>query len=162
MLSEDDRKRFVEIMRNHHEARPRPKDCIIGALKGRAFLIDYYRTGKDSYVKSIRISDESDADLRSRGYKTGVHLLNGWEYLFTSTKHTYVRIHGFQPFDASTMGNFETSSTLMDWYHSDSEKQFTAHLVKIKMDPMDVRRLAIIGAGVLVGILGYFLLFGGM
>lgn len=131
-------------------------------MRGKAFLIDYRRIGQDSYIKEIRISDESDSDLRAKGYKTAVRLLSGWRYIFTSTSHTYVRIHGFRPFDASTMGNFETSSTLMDWYHSDTEKQFTAHLVKIKMDPMDIKRLGIIGAGVLVGIVGYFMLFGGL
>lgn len=162
MISDEDRARYKNVMKAQYDKRPSVKECILASLKGKAFLIDYRRIGNDSYIKEIRISEESDSDLRARGYKTAVRLLSGWRYILVSTNHTYVRIHGFQPFDASTMGNFETSSTLMDWYHSDSEKQFTAHLVKIKMDPMDLKRLGIIGAGVLVGVVGYFMLFGGL
>lgn len=156
---------YTSLMVRQYSGKPSVLDCIKAAIRGDNVVIDYYRTTKKGYVKSIRIlkkEDVTDTQLFEQGYKAGVHLLEGWRYILIRQKHTFARIHYFGSFDARTMGNLETSSTLNDHFESKAEALFMKHLVQIRMDPLDLKRIGIIAAGILAGVVGYFLVFGGM
>lgn len=153
--------RFKELMARDYGHRPTAWECFKAAIKGQNVTVDFIRTTYKGLVKDIRITDQKDTELFEIGYKAGDHILQGWRYIFIGKKHTFARLHYFRYYDAKKMGNFETPSTLNDYFESSAEKEFRAHLSQVKLDPTDVRRIVIIVAGIVIGLGGYFILFGG-
>lgn len=153
---------YIQRMVKEYAKRPGVLSCIMAAILCRNITIDYIRVTKKGFVKRIAITKEKDTRLFERGYGVGIHVLQGWRYILIGKKHTFARILYFRCFDASTMGNFETSSTLNDHFESRAEEHFIKNLIKIKLDPLDMKRLGIIAAGVIVGVLGYIFIFGGI
>ena len=145
-----------------HGHTPTASEALRAGLTGKKILIDIYAIGKKTYVKNIEISDSEEKIIRANGYLSGQQFLSGWKYLLISKKNVFVRIHTFRPYDIRRDGNFQTSSTLYDYMMSTTERDFIKNLIKIKMDPMDVKRVGLIVVAIAVGIGSYFLLFGGL
>ena len=86
--------------------------------------------------------------LPAKGYKE--------EFRYFNTK-VYVKMEGFKVFDIrnSDDPNYETSSTLDDYFQSDSQKQFMQSMSKVSFAPLDMKKLGMIGmvgAGIILGL----------
>lgn len=128
-------------------------------LQGHNVIIDYIGDKDRQADKRIMLTDRSEEDLRLDGYLTAIHFLTGWKWILTPQSHTFVRFSKFaSPPETS---NKETSSTLYDFSQSKTKEEFIKHLIKIKFDALDTKRIITIGAIVIGAVLG-FILFGGL
>ena len=137
---------------------PRALDVLIANFKGQNVIIDYEGTSNRTVEKTIRISDKPEHVLRREGYLTAIHFLKGWKYILTAQSHTFVKFSNLASPPETT--NKESSSTLYDYSRSKASNDFIKHLIKIKFDSLDSKRLLMIGA-IAGGCVLAFFLFGG-
>lgn len=137
---------------------PRALDVLIANFKGQNVIIDYAGTSNRTVEKTIRISDKPEHVLRREGYLTAIHFLKGWKYVLTAQSHTFVKFSNLASPPETT--NKESSSTLYDYSRSKASNNFIKHLIKIKFDSLDSKRILMIGA-IAIGCVLAFFLFGG-
>lgn len=137
---------------------PKSLDVLIANFKGYNVIIDYEGATNRTLEKSIRISDKPKHVLRREGYLTAIHFLKGWKYVLTPQSHTFVKFSNLA--SPPETANKESSSTLYDYSRSKASNDFIKHLIKIKFDALDSKRILMFGA-IAGGCVLAFFLFGG-
>lgn len=137
---------------------PKGLEVLIANFKGYNIVIDYTGTKNRVLEKTIKISEEPEHILRRQGYLTAIHFLKGWKYVLTPQSHTFVKFDNLA--SPPETDNKESSSTLYDYSRSKASNDFIKHLIKVKFDSLDSKRLLMIGAIGLGCVLAFFL-FGG-
>lgn len=87
--------------------------------------------------------------LPAKGYKE--------EFRYFDTK-VYIKMTGFKVNDirSGDSPNFETSSTLNDYFMSDAQANFLKGMTRISFSPLDLKKfggVAIIGIGIVFGLI---------
>lgn len=127
------------------------RDCI---------ALDFEMCGDMRYRTTLQFMPHGSATMRSLGYIKGNNMFDNlslWGF------PVWARFRGFdmiaKPLDESGRPNLETSSTLEDFYMSDSATNFVKGMTTgIKLPPMDLKKvgmLAMMAVGVVLGL--YFL-----
>lgn len=136
------------------------KEIIRHLMHRDCIALDFEMCGDMKYRTNLRFMPCGGATMRALGYIRGYNMFDNlalWGF------PVWVRFHGFtvmdKPVDESGRANLETSSTLEDFYMSDSAAQFVKGMTTgIKLPPMDMKKMgmvAMMAIGVVLGL--YFL-----
>lgn len=130
-------------------------EVIRRRLSGDVLTIDY-ELDRDSmsYRKTVLWRSMTPEALRRQGFVEGRNFMDS--LIYSGTK-VYVRFRGFE---CAPRPNDETSSTLYDYFRSDAQADFIKGMTSISMPPMDVQKILLVAAAVVVGIVAYFMVFG--
>lgn len=115
--------------------------------------------GKPEVHETCRYTKIDQQHLRSQGYLKAEKWM---EEMGALGMPVYVRFVNWPQVDAKQYGNLETSSTLHDYYKSNAMQKWIRGFTKIAFDPLDTKTLAGVAVVAVGGILGFFLLMGGM
>lgn len=132
-------------------------------LRGEKMVIEYtlveINPSKPSVHTTSRFTTQDQAHLRAQGYLKAEKWL---EDMGAVGMPVYIKFVNWPQVDAAEYGNLETSSTLYDYYKSNAMAKWLHGFTRIALDPLDTKTLAGVAVVAVGGILGFFLLFGGM
>lgn len=127
-------------------------------LKGKKLVADWElnRITGTVYVRH-GFTNNSAEFMQQMGYFRAENYL---DTIYGLGMPVFMKIHNFKEADAGS--NMETSSTLRDYFDSNIDKKMRAGFTKVKFNEMDVKTLALIACIAVGGILGFYLLTGGL
>lgn len=136
------------------------KDLIRHFFARDCIALDFEMCGEMRYRTNLRFMPCGAATMRALGYIKGYNMFDNlslWGF------PVWVRFKGFdmidKPVDESGRANMETSSTLEDFYMSDSMDKFVKGMTTgIKLPPMDMKKMGLIAMMAVGVVLGLYLL----
>ncbi len=124
------------------------------ALRPKIWMIDITLRKDGKYEVYERISTLNPRTLIAMGYLPARGYFERMEHF---NDMAFVRMTGFKVHDPRTQKrpNYETSSTLYDYFASKAQENFFKGLTKIRMGPLDLKKyagVAVIAIGIVFGL----------